>query len=66
LKVVCENQRNRPKKSEVEILHGCNKKIMKNTNWKQQYSLEEGLKETIEWFGNKDNLKLYKSNIYNV
>ena len=30
------------------------------------YSLKDGLKETIDWFSNKENLKRYKAGIYNV
>lgn len=65
-KVISDDIRLRPEKSEVERLHGSNQKIMALTNWKQQVSLDEGLKRTAEWFSNKDNLKLYKSNIYNI
>ena len=63
-KVVCDNQRVRPEKSEVERLLGSNEKIMRLTNWKPQYTFEEGIKETIEFF--KDNLDKYKTDIYNV
>jgi len=42
------------------------KKLKELTKWKQNYSLEEGLKETIQWFSNKENLKQYKAGIYNV
>jgi len=45
---------------------GSNEKLKKLTNWKQKYSLDEGLKETIEWFKKPDNLKGYKPEIYNV
>ncbi len=65
-KVISDDIRLRPEKSEVERLHGSNQKIMSLTNWKQQVTLDEGLKRTAEWFSNKDNLKLYKSNIYNI
>ncbi|UCB56982.1 MAG: SDR family NAD(P)-dependent oxidoreductase [Candidatus Omnitrophota bacterium] len=65
-RVVKDQMRLRPRQSEVERLLGSNEKIMRLTNWKPKYSLDEGLKETIEWFKNKENLKLYKSNIYNV
>jgi len=65
-KIVCDQQRIRPEKSEVNRLFGSNKKIKELTNWKQKYSLEEGLKETIEWFGKKENLAKYKAGIYNV
>jgi NAD dependent epimerase/dehydratase len=66
VKIICDNQRIRPKKSEVNRLFGSNEKIKKLTNWKQKYSLEEGLKETIEWFSKKENLSKYKAGIYNV
>ena len=32
---------------------------------KKRQSLSEGLKKTIKWFNNPDNLKNLKSNIYN-
>lgn len=65
-KIITENKRLRPDKSEVERLLGSNKKIQKLTNWQPKYSLKKGLKETIDWFKIKDNLKLYKIDIYNV
>ena len=36
------------------------------TGFTPQYSIEQGLRETVEWFSDKDNLKKYKSDIYNV
>jgi NAD dependent epimerase/dehydratase len=65
-KVINDDVRLRPAKSEVFRLFGSNEKIKSLTNWKQNYSLEEGLKETIEWFRNKENLLQYKADIYNV
>jgi len=65
-KVKLDRKRMRPEKSEVMRLLGSNKKIRDLTGWKPKYSLSKGLKETIEWFKNEDNLKLYKSDIYNV
>lgn len=65
-KIVCDEQRIRPENSEVRRLLGSNEKLKKLTNWKQKYSLEKGLKETIEWFANPNNLKQYKAGIYNV
>ncbi len=65
-RIVTDQERLRPEKSEVERLLGDNTKIKKLTNWKPKYSLEEGLKITIEWFKNKENLRLYKPDIYNV
>lgn len=63
-KIICEEERLRPEKSEVNRLLGSNEKIKSMTNWKPSYSLEEGLAETIEWI--KDNLDKYKIDIYNV
>ncbi len=65
-KIVSDDIRMRPEKSEVERLFGANGKIMEHTNWKPKYTLDEGLKVTIEWFKDKENLKQYKSDIYNV
>lgn len=65
-KVVTEDQRLRPEKSEVFRLFGSNKKIKEFTSWQQNYSLKDGLAETIAWFSNKENLKQYKADIYNL
>ncbi len=65
-KIVSDQQRLRPEKSEVFRLYGSNKKILEYTDWKPGYSLEQGLAETIEWFKNPDNLKRYKADIYNI
>lgn len=62
--IICEEERLRPKKSEVNRLLGCNKKILELTDWKPQYNLEHGIKETIQWI--RDNLQHYKANIYNI
>lgn len=61
-----DEQRLRPEKSEVFRLFGSNEKIKQHTNWEQKYALEKGLAETIEWFRQKDNLKKYKPDIYNI
>lgn len=65
-KIVTDNERLRPEKSEVFRLYGANAKIQEYTNWKQQYSLKDGLAATIEWFRDKENLKQYKADIYNI
>jgi NAD dependent epimerase/dehydratase len=64
--VITDHERIRPEKSEVERLLGANKKIKENTIWRPQYSIEEGIQLTIEWFKKKNNLALYKAGIYNV
>ena len=63
-KIVCDDIRVRPDNSEVERLLGCNEKIKALTNWTPEYTLQEGLKETIEFL--KDNLDKYKVDIYNL
>lgn len=62
--IICDAERLRPEKSEVNRLVGCNKKIKQLTDWQERYSLEEGLFETIEFF--RSNLEKYKPNIYNI
>ncbi|GAB4190960.1 MAG: NAD-dependent 4,6-dehydratase LegB [Thermoflexibacter sp.] len=64
--ILQEQERFRPDKSEVKRLLGANEKVKKLTNWQPVYSLEQGLKETIEWFKEEDNLKKYKHQIYNL
>lgn len=64
-KIITDDIRLRPDKSEVERLLGCNEKIKKLTQWKPKYTVDQGLTETIQWFGSGDNLKKYKSQIYN-
>jgi nucleoside-diphosphate-sugar epimerase len=65
-KIITDEIRLRPEKSEVFRLFGDNSKIQQMTNWKQKNNLDEGLKKTIEWFSIESNLKQYKSGIYNV
>jgi len=64
VKIKESKERIRPDKSEVLRLLGSNKKIKKITDWSTKYSIEEGLEETIKWF--KDNMDIYKSDIYNI
>lgn len=63
---ITDAQRCRPSKSEVFRLHGSNEKIKSLTGWNPQISLEEGLRRTINWFADKNNLNRYKTDIYNV
>ena len=61
-----DKQRIRPKNSEVFRLRGDNTKIKQLTGFTPSYSLEDGLRETVKWFLDKNNLKKYKYEIYNV
>jgi dTDP-glucose 4,6-dehydratase len=63
-KIVCEEERLRPEKSEVNRLLGSNTKIRALTDWEPKYTLREGISETIEWI--KENMHAYKTDIYNI
>lgn len=63
---VNDEQRKRPKKSEVFRLWCDNKKINELVGYKPQVSIQDGLKKTIDWMVRPENLKIYKSEIYNV
>lgn len=63
-KIICDEQRLRPEKSEVNRLLGSNEKIKRLTNWKPMYTFEQGIEKTIEFFRN--NLNKYKVDIYNI
>ena len=65
-KIMSDEERLRPSKSEVFRLYGSNVKLKEATGWKTKYSLKEGLAETIEWFRDKENLRQYKADIYNI
>lgn len=62
--IICDEERLRPDKSEVNRLLGSNEKIKSLTNWQQAYTLESGLRETIQWL--KQNMDKYKTDIYNI
>ncbi|MCF8298094.1 MAG: hypothetical protein K9J13_11155 [Saprospiraceae bacterium] len=66
VKFVSDEQRVRPKNSEVFRLWGDNSLINRLTGFKPEYCIEAGLEETCQWFCVADNLKKYKANIYNV
>lgn len=63
-KIVCDEQRLRPEKSEVNRLLGCNEKILRLTEWKPNYTFEQGIAETIEFL--KGHMDQYKADIYNI
>jgi NAD dependent epimerase/dehydratase len=64
-----EKIRKRPKNSEVERLWADNSKAKNILGWEPQFKgiegFERGLRETIIWFMDKENLKGYKD-IYNI
>ncbi len=65
-RVVTEEQRMRPDKSEVRRLFGSNEKIKRLTDWRPEVSLDQGLAETVAWFREPRNLSQYKHDIYNI
>jgi len=68
--VKIEKKRIRKKNSEVQRLFSSNAKAKKILNWSPKYGgisgFKKGLKRTIEWFSNPENLRYYKSDIYNI
>jgi NAD dependent epimerase/dehydratase len=63
---VVEAERIRPPQSEVFRLC-CDSTLLRElTGFRPQFTLEEGLRRTVAWFGDPANLAKYKANIYNV
>lgn len=62
IQVASDEMRVRPPKSEVERLWCNNTKARELLGWKPTRSLDEGLKETIEWIS--EHLELYKPALY--
>ena len=66
IRLECSDERLRPEKSEVERLWAANKKAKELLGWQPAFTLDSGLKETIQWFSLPENLNLYKSGIYTI
>ena len=70
IEIKTDDNRIRPEKSEVERLWADNKKAAQLTGWQPEYAgmegLKRGLQETIEWFSDPNNLKRYKTGVYNI
>lgn len=65
-RIVTDEQRLRPDASEVFRLMGDNTLITSLTPWRPGFDLADGLRDTIEWFKNPENLSRYKAWLYNV
>lgn len=67
---VSDAQRLRPAGSEVERLWADNTRARELMGWVPEYAgldgLQRGLRETIAWFGDADNLRRYKAARYNI
>jgi len=70
IEINTESYRVRPENSEVERLWADNSKAKDLFGWRPEYTgitgFKKGLTETINWFSKSDNLKNYKTNIYNL
>jgi NAD dependent epimerase/dehydratase len=66
IRVVCEQERLRPEKSEVQRLKCDNSKLRKAAAFVPQIPLREGLERTARWFSQPENLRRYKGDLYNV
>lgn len=62
--IVCEEQRLRPKDSEVERLLGSNALLYKLTGFRPQTTIDEGLKQTADWIQN--HMSTYKTDRYGI
>ena len=61
-----EERRVRPDTSEVLRLVCDSSELQRLTGWRPATSLEDGLRATIAWFTNPDNLRRYRWTDYNV
>ena len=70
IEIETDEVRLRPEKSEVNRLWADNAKAKRLIGWSPKYGEREGFKkgllETIDWFTNKENLKKYKADVYNI
>jgi len=64
IKIISDEKRVRPAKSEVERLIADSSKARKLLGWKPRVSLDEGLKKTITWFSHSQDK--YRPDIYNI
>ncbi|TYK52776.1 NAD-dependent epimerase/dehydratase family protein [Actinomadura decatromicini] len=58
--------RERPAASEVMRLVCDSGKLRRATGWRHRHTLEEGLKDTVEWFLDPANLARYRPSTYNI
>lgn len=70
ISIKSDEERLRPENSEVFRLWAENKKVLNETNWKPKYAgiegFKAGIRKTVEWFCDKNNLKLFKSEMYTI
>ena len=66
VEVNTDSNRLRPEKSEVFRLLCDNQKIKEMIGYAPEVDLKAGLKATIDWFSQPQNLSRYKADVYNV
>ena len=70
IEIVTDEDRLRPINSEVERLWADNSKAKQLFGWEPRFAGKDGLKtgisETVQWFSKPENLKRYKSDLYNL
>lgn len=70
IEIISDEARMRPENSEVERLWADNTKAKELFGWQPEFSGEDGFKRglalTIHWFTQPNNLRGYKSGIYNL
>ena len=64
--LINDEERKRPKESEVFRLFCDNKKIKELLGYEPKVDIRNGLIKTINWISKPENLKMYKSEIYYV
>ena len=69
-KIIIDKQRVRSSSTEVKRLWASNKKAKKLLGWepkfKNKLGIEKGIKITLDWYKNPENIKKFKTDIYNI
>jgi len=66
VRIKMSKKRLRPIKSEVDHLKGSNKKFLNHISNYKKIDLVNGLKKTIEWYSNNENLKRFDTENYTI
>ena len=70
VEIETDSARLRPERSEVERLWADNTKAARLLGWQPEYAgadgFRRGLTRTVEWFTRPENLRTYKSDLYNI
>ncbi len=70
VEIIADEQRLRPKDSEVERLWADNSKARRLLGWQPRYEgldgFRQGIKETVEWFVQPEHLNGYRTDVYNL